>query len=338
MSAAAKAFFKNVASPVIGFGIGWAGFTVLEQTGLLGESTQRWLNVHNLKLQLHTQRLLPASLVEKYGYPEDTLRSMIQHLEKGYSEAELSDRMSFDEVLRHCAVPEQVAFLEEHASEEIPYFYIADIFHSWANLNVNSFLRPPQHASDAAISTSPLASASASSPLVLRNDEAFDSEILCSSLWEKMIHNVIPFDVSIRALCVLAVNNRANARRLARLSSPERVIGLYNEYVDKIHADQQRGSEPDLVSPEEVTSATLFFLRAVNDALVQKSWIPMLKVFNVDLYPLAGKVKPESWCRAFGHLTPLVTSSASEMAVLLADVMSERLRCAELRKKEAAPS
>ncbi|KAG5467634.1 hypothetical protein CUR178_01279 [Leishmania enriettii] len=343
MSTGARAFFKTVASPVIGFGIGWAGFTLVEQKGLLSESMQRWLNVHNLKLQLYTQRLLPASVVEKYGYPEDTLRSMMELLEKGYKEADVAGRMSFDEVLRQCAVPEQVAYLEEHASEEIPYFYIADIFHSWANLNVDSFLRQPQRtlmrtATNAATATSPISTAAASSAPVLRNDEAFDSEVLCSSLWEKMVHNVIPFDVSIRALCVLAVNNRANARRLARLSSPERVVELYNEYKDKIQADQQRDNAPDMVSPEEVTAATLFYLRAVNDASIRKPWIPLLSVSRVDSYPLLKKVQRESWCRAFGKLTPAAKRSASEAAVLLADVMSERLRCVEPRASETVPS
>ncbi|CBZ31047.1 conserved hypothetical protein [Leishmania mexicana MHOM/GT/2001/U1103] len=342
MSAGAKAFFKKAGLPAIGFGIGWGGFTVVEQNGLLSEPMQRWLNLHNLKLQLYTQRLLPTSVVEKYGYPEDRLRSIIELLEKGYNVSEVAERMTFDEVLRQCAVPEQVAYLEEHAAEEIPYFYIADIFHSWANLNVNSFVRqPPQSPgeteTDATTSTSAVASAATSPPLVLRNDDAFDSEVLCSSLWEKMIHSVIPFDVSIRALCVLAVNNRANARRLARLSSPERVAELYSEYMDKIQVDQRQGIGPDVVSPEEVTAATLFFLRAVNDALVHRRWIPLLGVFRPDPYPLARKVSSESWCRAFGNLTPAVTGATSETAVVLADVMNERLRCVELRKVVTAP-
>ncbi|CAJ1037249.1 hypothetical protein Q4I30_007718 [Leishmania utingensis] len=342
MNVYARSFFKNVGLPVVGFGIGWAGFTVVEQSGLLTEPMQRWLNVHNLKLQLYTQRLLPTSVVEKYGCPADTLRSTIELLEKGYNENEISDRMSFDEVLRECAVPEQVAYLEEHASEEIPYFYIADIFHSWANLNVRSFVRQQQSLMDTAanttIPTSPVEGAAASFALVLRNDEAFDSDVLCSALWEKMIHSVIPFDVSIRALCVLAVNNRANARRLARLSSPERVVELYNEYTGKIQANQQQSSGPDVVPPEEVAAATLFFLRAVNDASIQKRWIPLPGALSTDLYPLAWKVQREPWCRAFGNLTPTVAHATSEMAVMLVDVMNERLRCVELRKAETVPS
>ncbi|GET93018.1 hypothetical protein, conserved [Leishmania tarentolae] len=342
MSASAYAFFKKVGLPAIGFGIGWAGFTVVEQNGWLNEPVQRWLNVHNLKLQLYAQRLLPTSVVEKYGYPEDRLWSIIELLERGYKESEVSERMTFDEVLRQCAVAEQVAYLEEHASEEIPYFYIADLFHSWANLNAKSFVREQPQLSeetdtDATTTTTSVASAATPATLVLRNDDSFDSEVLCNSLWEKMVHNVIPFDVSIRALCVLAVNNRANARRLARLSSPERVVELYNEYADKIQEDERQGIGPDVVSPEEVTAATLFFLRAVNDTAVRRRWIPLLEAFRPDPYPLAGKVPPESWCRAFGNLTPAMTSATSETAVLLADVMNERLRCIERRKVETAP-
>ncbi|KAK7200927.1 hypothetical protein NESM_000151600 [Novymonas esmeraldas] len=332
MSAGAKGFIKNVAFPVIGFGLGWVGFTAVEQNGLLGESTQRWLNVCNLKLQLRTQRLLPASVVEKYGYPEDTLQSMISYLEKGYSETEVADRMTFDEVLRQCPVPEQMAYLEEHALEEIPYFYIADIFHSWANLNAHTILRQPQ--------ASPQESDTGSAAPLLRNDDAFDSEVLCHALWDKMILNVIPFDVSIRALCALAVNNRANARRLALLSSPERVVELYNDYTDKRQSDRlQGGSGSDVVAPAEVAAATLFFLRAVNDASVHKRWVPLLGAPSTGPYPLARRVPRESWCRAFGSLTPAITAVTADTAVLLADVVSERLRCEELRGAESpAPS
>ncbi|KAG5492913.1 hypothetical protein JKF63_01493 [Porcisia hertigi] len=335
--------FKNIGLPIIGFGIGWTAFTALEQSGFLSESMQRWLHVHNLKLQLYTQRLLPNAVVHKYCYPGDTLQAMINFLEKGYSEAEMSDRMTFDEVLRQCAVPEQIAYLEEHALEDIPYFYIADIFHSWANLNVHSFVRQQQlsqkdTATSAASPTSPAVSAAPSAALVLRSDAAFDSEVLCSSLWEKMISNVIPFDVSIRALCVLAVNNRANAQRLAKLSSPQRVVELYNEYMDKCHADEQQGSDPVVVSPDEVAAATLFFFRAVNDASIHKTWIPLLGALQKDPYPLARKVQSGSWCRAFGSLTPAVRGATSETALVLADVMKERLRCCELRGDATALS
>ncbi|KPA86630.1 hypothetical protein ABB37_00737 [Leptomonas pyrrhocoris] len=342
MSNAAKRLLKNVGVPFIGFGIGWGAFTAVEHYQLLGDVTQRWLNVHNLKLQMYTQRLLPASLVDKYGYPEETLKSMIELMEKGYTEAAVSDRMTFDEVLRQCAVPEQIAFLEEHASEEVPYFYIADIFHSWANLNVNSFAKAkdtemtPSVAAEAA-GRSTSAGASSASPLVMRNDADFDSDTLCHALYDKMLHNVIPFDVSIRALCVLAVNNKANAKRLARVCTPDEVVRLYAEYtarLKKTAADGSTSCDSDVVAPEEVTAATLFFLRAINDVSIHTRWVPLLGAPSTGPYPLARKVQPDQWCRAFGQLNASVSGRAAETALVLVDVMNKRLRCSELRKTE----
>lgn len=343
MSAGAKRLWRSVGIPLIGFGVGWGAFTAMERSEVLSESTQRWLNVHNLKLQLYTQRLLPASLVQRYGYPEDTLRSMIEYLEKGYSEAEVSERMTFEEVLKQCAVTEQMAYLEEHASEEIPYFYIADIFHSWANLNARSFAQPAVKAEDDASSTDASTGAAQARPpppppLVLRNDPEFDSEILCSSLYDKMLHNVIPFDVSIRALCVLAVNNKANAKRLARTCSPDDIARLYSDYADKVVRERAKAtvSQPDdAVAPAEVTAATLFFLRAVNDASVHTRWVPLLGAPSTGPYPLARTVQPERWCRAFGDLRGIFTGQTAETASVLVEVMNTRLQCAELRKAES---
>jgi hypothetical protein len=343
MSGAAKKFFKNVGVPIIGFGIGWGAFTAIEHNQLLGDNAQRWLNVHNLKLQMYTQYILPASLVEKYGYPEETLKSMIELLEKGYTETEISDRMTFDEVLQQCALPEQMAYLEEHASEEIPYFYIADVFHSWANLNTKSFAKPTDSdkaTAETASSTSATAATTGTSDtaLVLRNNPDFDSAILCHSLYDKMLHNVIPFDVSIRALCVLAVNNKANAKRLARLCSVDDVVRLYAEYAGKLKSDGEgigaTPHGPDVVAPAEVTAATLFFLRAVNDASVHTRWVPLVGVPSTGPYPLTRTVQAKQWCNTFGCLSAAATSRTAETAMVLADVMNERLRCSEVLKAE----
>ncbi|KPI82996.1 hypothetical protein ABL78_7986 [Leptomonas seymouri] len=346
MSCAAKRFFKNVGVPIIGFGIGWGAFTAIEQNKLLSDEMQRWLNVHNLKLQLHAQRVLPASLVERYGYPEETLKSMIELMEKGYTETEVSERMTFDEVLRQCAVPEQMAYLEEHALEEIPYFYIADIFHSWANINVSSFAKAAgmektqssaasaaSSASDSVATLTPV-DASAGPPLVLRNDPDFDSAVLCSALYDKMLQNVIPFDVSIRALCVLAVKSKENATRLARTCKPDKVVKLYAEYMEKekeAEADKA-GSYSTDVAASEVTAATLFFLRAINDASIHTRWVPLVGAPSTGPYPLARKVQPNLWCKAFGQLSENVSGRSAETAMLLLDVMNEQLRCPELLK------
>lgn len=337
MGSRAKRLFKSVGVPLIGFGIGWGAFTAVEHNHLLSDSMQRWLNVHNLKLQLYAQRLLPDSVVEKYCYPEETLRSMIEFIEKGYTEAEVSERMTFEEVLRQCAVPEQMAYLEEHASEEIPYFYIADIFHSWANLNTHSFAKP---SSTSITANSPDAADGAPAPpMVLRNDPDFDSAVLCDALYDKMLHKVIPFDVSIRALCVLAVNNKANAKRLARVCTADDISRLYAQYVGKLKKEEQEAGSSsrgaDVVAPEEVTAATLFFLRAINDASVHTRWLPLIGAPSTGPYPLARTVQPAQWCDAFGRLTASDMSRSADTAVVLADVISERLKCTELLKAES---
>lgn len=305
---------KGALLPIAGFGIGWGAYNLALDGGLIPDECKRTINVNNLKLQLFLQRhVFPSSFLELYGYSNQLLEGMISSLEKGYTDEEISNRMTFDEILSECDLPEQLGYLEEHASEDIPYFYIADVFHSWASLNAASYTRQ-------------VGSGSNGTPL-LQNNPDFDSEVLCTSLWDKMLTNVIPFDVSVRALCVLAVNNTRNAKRIATIGSPSEVLDKYEAYKTSVAAsDTPRG---DVISGAEVTAATLSLLLAMNAATVHRQWIPYVGRRSTGPYPLAQQVEQEQWCRCFSNsvLPADAVSLTPESALTLADVLCEKFKC-----------
>lgn len=332
MSATAKQFAKkalNYALPVGGFAVGWVAFTLAEDNNWISQNAQRKMNIANLKLQLCAQRYLPASVTEKYGYPEKVLLSMIDSMEKGYSEEAMNDRVTFDEILSECELPEQIGFLEEHASEEIPYFYIADVFHSWARLHEGTFLHAERR--ERRQTEKPLSPKGqmAAGPLLLRDIPELDSEVLCKSLWEKMLNRVIPYDVSIRALCVLAVNNKANAKRLASAADVNALIACYEAYEKK--ESERPSNEDSVIDHAEVYAATLFFLCAINDAAVRKRWFPGFGQPRTGPFPLATRVDADRWCSAFSpsKATRMDLELVAEPASLFADMMCEKLRCNE---------
>lgn len=309
-------------------------FTLAEERNWISESAQRRMSLSNLRLQRSLQRWLPASVVDKYGYPEEVLTSMIEGIEKGYTEQAVNDRMTFDEVLSQCELSEQIGFLEEHAAEEIPYFYIADVFHAWARLHEGTVMhseklhrKPTEgrgHSEGAHIV--------GAGPLVLRNVPELDSEILCTSLWEKMLRDVIPFDVSIRALSVLAVNNKANAKRLAALANVNDLLSCYEAYEQaERERNRETAREEALVSHAEVYAAVMFFLRAINDASIRTRWIPGIGQPSTGRYPLAARVDADRWCRLFAPSQAAApdVELVAEPAALLCDVLCERLRCSE---------
>lgn len=350
MSRFSHPLIKNVVLPVAGFGLGWWGFTEIEQNGLLSPAAQRWLNIHNLKLQLAVQHVLPAAVTEKYGYPEEYLRSAITHLEQAPlddNEAAQAERMTFQQVLVECEVPEQMEYLEEHASEDIPYFYIADIFNAWAIVHQSTYLREPFHPIPPK-SSSTTEEAVGVKKLSGHNSKAFDSPILCQQLWDKMNHNVIPFDVGARALCVLAVSSRTNAERFNKLISVDALLDMYETYQEEETAKakerqsswrhKEQAAQWEVAPPAEVTVATLGLLRAMNDAAVHTRWVPLVGRPSTGPYPLAATASTDSWCRDFAMSTlgSDVTSHAPQATLAFAEVMSDKLRCSDRASTRAS--
>ncbi|EPY20129.1 hypothetical protein STCU_09142 [Strigomonas culicis] len=280
------------------------------------------MNVFNLKVIRATQGVLPSTLVDQYGYKPEFLDQMISSLEKGYTEAQMADRFTFDEILKECGVEDQLAYLEEHATEDIPYFYIADVFHSWARIHEALYLLPhDRHPTD-------------SGHLAMQNNEQFDSEVLCKEVWKKMMDNVLPFDVGVRVLCVLAVTNKKNAKRIAASSQQgAEVVRYYKAYMDKLR--ENNTPDGDTVSKADVTAAALFLLRALNDAVVSKPLLPFVGT-KTGPYPLANRVDATVWCEDFGALDAAIRQQTADSAVLLVDVLNEKLKCTEKREVTAA--
>ncbi|EPY41475.1 hypothetical protein AGDE_02449 [Angomonas deanei] len=228
---------------------------------------------------------------------------MIASMEKGYSEMEMSERVTFDEVLRECDVSEQICYLEEHATEDIPYFYIADVFHSWASINSKYYLKEED----------------GSSSVTQVNKKDFESPVLCKELWEKMKNGVIPFDVSVRALCLLAATNKKNARQIAAnvRADPNDMLQLYTTY---IHSLEEKGlPEGDTVPLADVAGSTLFLLKMSNDA--SSGFLGLRRG------SLTQGVDRDLWCGNFGVLPSAVRNRTADTASAFAEALSEKLKC-----------
>jgi len=321
MPFSARRFASNFLLPIGGFATGWWSLKFLEDNELISAEMQRRMHISNLKMQLAVQRVMPASMRERLSQPEDLLQRMIDTLEKGYSETDLSSRVTFDQIFEECGVPEQLEFLEEHAAEDIPYFYIADIFHSWATVHRDIYVK----AADVSADTFP----------VRRDHPDYDSALLCAAVPAKMRTNVLPFDVSVRALCVLAVQSRKNAQRLSHALSPGEVMTQYMAYMKTL--DEKKQPEGDVVPAMDVTAATMLLLHALNEAKANasSSWRSIFSRHRPDhSFPIVQEVDASQWCtEVLPAYRSVMASKASEGSVimppaaLLAEVLSERLRC-----------
>ncbi|PWV02649.1 hypothetical protein C4B63_2g321 [Trypanosoma cruzi] len=134
------AFGRGVVLPLCGFATGWVAYRAVEERGLIDESYLRRIRLGNLTLQLYLQQhVLPVAFTEKYGYPEEFLKTMIERLGRGDDADNEVERQTFEQILRECDLNGQIAWLEEHVLYDIPYFYIADIFDGWCALHRSLF-------------------------------------------------------------------------------------------------------------------------------------------------------------------------------------------------------
>jgi hypothetical protein len=288
-------FFKGFGIPLIGFGVGWGGYSMMEQFQLVDSSVIQWTHLYNLKLQRLVQRQLPETLAQRMSFTKDQLDAMIQHLEASTSGNDAAvtqaDRVPFKKILGDCRPQEQMEWLTDHVSEDVPYFFIADIFHSWAELHEGAFLLDP--ATKLAEAPSPV----------------FDSKELTQGVWRKMINEVIPFDVGVRVLCVLArlgpqnaalVNGLHSEQNGSKQNAADTILRLHSEYRQQLNAS---GHESGNVVPvATVDAATAVLLTTLNDAAVHGRRFPWIGRSPSGPFPLLNAARRERWCGQLGHI------------------------------------
>ncbi|CCW68983.1 unnamed protein product [Phytomonas sp. Hart1] len=313
---------ENMFLPIVGFATGWGAFVLLDQGNFLSSGLPRWFKTNQLKMRLHLQSLLPEHLVEKYGYPQSFLQDAILRLESEASSKSTPDRVGFQEILSQCGVRQQILYLEEHATEDIPYFYIADVFHAWATLHQPVFLHSPSHF-NGPTENPPRDPPGLSS--TSREAAEFESRRLCEAVWGKIQDGVLPFDVGVRVLGVLAVRSPNNARWMLHHGLLGDLLKGYEGYQQRLAAGREGSVGP--VSPaHEVAAAMAALMKAFHDACGSFRWgfIPQ------SAFPLARRVDGELWCRVFypTYHTPALTDAVGP-GLRFVGAMCEQLRCSE---------
>lgn len=302
---------KGVLSLVGGFTAGWCGLGFVEDKGLISEANLRALHVGTLKLHLFLQEwILPVSFSEKYGYKKEVLEEIIERYGSG-SAAEA--RWTFEQLLGECEVPGQISWLEEHISEDIPYFYIADLFDSWCNLHRNLFV----------------CSADAHET-AKRSDDRFESELLCKGVIEKAISGVLPYDTAVRALCILAIGCRTNTQFMLKTIKPDFIMNRYKLYTDDLA--QPIDGNTDVTPLAEVNAATIGLLNALNTELQEQEKLKLWKSSTARKLPLLMQLDATPWCDSVDSLRRGLKGITSNNAATLLEEATQYFRCSELSK------
>lgn len=257
---------RALLAPLLGFGIGWGSYSLIEQYHLIDDRYIRLTHLWNLRGQRWLRTVVPEGASEALRFPPaESLDAMIRVLEQEYqttaADKPQQQRVPFTQILRDCRTQEQMEWLSDHVSEDVPYFFIADIFHSWAELHQDRYL-PSAHVEGVENSSQ-----------CLPRDAAFDSKVVSEGVWEKMLSEVLPYDVAVRVLAVLAVAGKENAKWLSTRSSNvggpqtpafETVVALHKKYHEELG-----GRKAEVVSVEEVDAATASLLCELNKARVR---------------------------------------------------------------------
>lgn len=262
--------------PALGFAAGWGSWTLLDKMDMITPTNKQHMYMWQLKGLRGVSTVLPEGVVGGMNLPSTSaLDAMIGHLESALGNGEEPrepERVPFDEVLMQCRVQEQIEWLEEHVEEEIPFFFIADLFNAFANVHEYAF------ASGAPVS-------SAEEP------GAYDSPVLVRGTYMKMLNGVVPFDVSIRVLAALVAKSKVNAATLVSLRGQASVLERADQTEDlpddmaaqsivRLHADYvsrmaEKGTpEGDTSVPSDLVNiASLQVLQSLNDVSIrQKKW------------------------------------------------------------------
>jgi hypothetical protein len=313
-----KTFFKRWAPPILGFGVGWFGFAYAEQSNLVNERYLRWTYHQSLRVQrVLVQYLCPQHLAEKFFMPLDVLNDAIAAMEAAEQQGTgdgTDQRVALAEVLKECAVKEQLEWLSDHIFQEIPYFYIGDLFNAFAELHQESF--------------------TGGAPRATGRDNDYEATELAAALWEKsVIKDVIPFEVGVRALTVLAVNNVKNAKTIAKLESStgasnaqKSSVAIVSAHSEFLNALKEEGTRESVVNPLHVTAATVQLLLAINRARVH-SGIPLFRKASSQFPVLDDPIDRQMWCDSLGDVGSAVRELLDDPAAGLLDVAALRFKC-----------
>jgi hypothetical protein len=119
---------------VAGFGGGFGAWLAFENTGVVDEAT---IATGRMQLRASAHQLRHGGGLGEtvQGFLDDAGLFAVDPPVGGPptegANAAGDDRASFADVLRSCALPEQLDWLSEHVSESIPYFYIEELVHTW---------------------------------------------------------------------------------------------------------------------------------------------------------------------------------------------------------------
>lgn len=264
--------FASLGFPLLGFGIGWGSWSLLDKSDLIPTSSKQRMYMWQLRGLRCASATLPASISASLNLPSvETLDAIVGNLESVLGEGEQPrepERVPFEDVLGQCGVQEQIEWLEEHVEEEIPFFFIADLFNAFANVHTGAF------------------SATASA-YGAETPATYESAVLVKGTFQKMLNGVIPFDVSVRVLAALAAMNKSNAAMLDSLHGRATVLERSSDSdlpdepalqsIVRLHADYherlaEKGTpEGDSSVPSgSVDAATLQLLQSLNNVRIRE--------------------------------------------------------------------
>jgi hypothetical protein len=318
----------SVGMPVLGFAAGWGSWTLLDKFDMISPSRKQHMYMWQLKGMRSMSSVLPEGVVVQMSLPStDTLDAMIGHLEValgGGEEPREPERVPFDEVLMQCRVQEQIEWLEEHVEEDIPFFFIADLFNAFANVHEYAFSSVPG--------------------ALEAEGGAYDSPVLVRGTFTKMLNGVIPFDVSIRVLAALIAKSKVNAATLVELrgqasvlerpdqvgdlpeeSAAESIVRLHADYIARM-AEKGTPEGDSCVPSETVNIASLQVLQTLNDVQVRhRKWYKPI-VRPTGPFPLFAGMSGDQrgdLCRTLGVQSDRLLPSTSRFA----EASKEALKC-----------
>lgn len=287
MSKAGKVAYstwRTFGVPILGFGVGWGAYTFVENSSMISERNIQWTHLQNLRAQKYLAELnvLPQFVSSKLLLDSNELNARISMLESilAGDAPSKDDRVPFSQILRECQVEQQVEWLLEHVEEDIPYFFIADLFHSWAEVH------------EASCTSQPL--------LPSKSNESFLSPDLCTGVWEKTVSGVLPFDVGVRALTVLAANHKENAKQIFLFRDSEGVAAplllqrLYSTYCT------ERAENPDNTVPRALVDACTVKLFLLMNEVAKKGKRSLLTPWRRPPFPITESLSDTTaWCQCF---------------------------------------
>lgn len=261
-------------TPVASFAVGWFGYQYADSHSLIPIRLRHNLALYSLQTQLFVVKTVPSCLL--YGKSEDELRDQISFLR---SVSRGDGKVAFEDILKECQPKEQVGFLEDHFQESIPFFFIGDLVYSWTRLHRDRYLEDPlpdlHHAG--------------------RQQDVYESKILCEGVWAAAVNKMIPFDICVSALAILAACSERNQRTMAKCFTAARLLDEYEAYTKS--DDAQHGTVPEA----ERSVSLLSLLHSLDHEWKEKPSLLGRALGLVhkkkESQPPAGHQQWDQWCR-----------------------------------------